>query len=222
MAATEATGNRLERRKAETRRKMVDAARAMLADGRSQSASIQEITDAADVGFGSFYNHFSSKAELFEVAVLDVLDEIGTALDSIGEQDEDPSERFARSVRMTVRFARTRPELARIVVRHGLDYLESDRGVAHRARRDLEAGIAAGVFRIRNPRLALASTAGALLATLQLSLLHPEEADDRSSDDLAENLLLMFGVPAKRARVLATRELPDLVVGQSAGHRPDQ
>jgi len=210
MAAKDGTVNRLERRKAETRRKMVDAARAMLADGRSQSASIQEITDAADVGFGSFYNHFDSKAELFEVAVLDVLDEIGEALDGIGELDEDPRVRFARSIRMAVRFAQARPELARIVVRHGLDYLDSDRGVAFRARRDLDAGIAAGVFKIRNPVLALASAAGALLATLQLSLTHPELVDDRSCDDLAENLLLMFGVPAERARALATCDLPDL------------
>jgi AcrR family transcriptional regulator len=212
MVSSSSGGGRLERRKAETRRKLVDAARAMLADGRSQSASIQQITEAADVGFGSFYNHFESKSELFEVAVLDVLDEIGEALDRLGDEGENPAERFARSIRLAARYARTRPELARIVVRHGLEYLDSDRGVAFRARRDIEAGIAAGLFHVKNPWIALASTAGALLATLQLSLTHPEEVDDASCDELAENLLIMFGITARKAHTLASRELPDLSV----------
>jgi AcrR family transcriptional regulator len=208
--ASSGSGGRLERRKAETRRKLVDAARGMLADGRSQGASIQQITEAADVGFGSFYNHFESKSELFEVAVLDVMDEMGEALDNLGDAGENPAERFARSIRLAARYARVRPELARIVVRHGLEYLDSDRGVAFRARRDIEAGIEAGLFHIKNPWLALASAAGALLATLQLSLTHPEEVDEESCDELAENLLIMFGVTARKAHTLVSRELPDL------------
>jgi len=33
---------------------------------------VLEITQAADVGMGSFYNHFDSKEQLFEAAVGDV------------------------------------------------------------------------------------------------------------------------------------------------------
>ena len=66
--------SRGERRKARTRQMLIDAARVMLAAGNATQASIQEITDAADVGFGSFYNHFSTKSEPFEAAVADVLD----------------------------------------------------------------------------------------------------------------------------------------------------
>ena len=59
--------SRVERRKAQTRQKLITAARAMLASDTAAQASIQEITDTADVGFGSFYNHFSSKAELLSL-----------------------------------------------------------------------------------------------------------------------------------------------------------
>ncbi|MGO9783539.1 MAG: hypothetical protein ACLPQY_27825 [Streptosporangiaceae bacterium] len=38
--------SRFQRRKAQTRRKLVDAALAMLADGRAQTATIQDITEA--------------------------------------------------------------------------------------------------------------------------------------------------------------------------------
>ena len=62
VPATEAaSANRLDRRKARTRQALIDAAVRLIADGRSERASIQEITEAADIGFGSFYNHFESK-----------------------------------------------------------------------------------------------------------------------------------------------------------------
>lgn len=204
------TGNRLERRKAQTRRKLLDAARVMLADGSAATASIQEITDAADVGFGSFYNHFPSKAELFEAAVADVMEEMGELLDKLSSTVEDPAAAFAQSVRLAGRLAHTRPQLAQVLVRHGLaTYIGSGEGLAPRALRDISAGIAAGRFRTDNAKLALACTAGSLLATLQVALTDPDFADDSVYDQLAEQLLRMLGVPAGEAHELATLPLPD-------------
>ena len=44
---------------------------------RSASSCIDPHSGKADVGFGSFYDHFSTKSELFEAAVADVLEELG-------------------------------------------------------------------------------------------------------------------------------------------------
>jgi AcrR family transcriptional regulator len=209
------TGSRLERRKAQTRRKLVDAARAMLADNRAERASIQDITESADVGFGSFYNHFTSKADLFEAAVADVLEETGELLDKLSDDLADPAAAFAQSVRLASRIARTRPEVARILVRHGMSYLDSDRGLAPRALRDITAAIAAGRFHVDNPKLALAATAGSLLTTLHLTLTDADFAAQPVDQQLAEHLLRMFGLPADEARELATAPLPAL--GPTAG-----
>ena len=57
--------SRLDRRKARTRQALIDAAVRLIAEGRGDRASIQEITEEADIGFGSFYNHFDSKEQLF-------------------------------------------------------------------------------------------------------------------------------------------------------------
>jgi len=46
------TVNRLDRRKAQTRAALVSAARDLLTSRDPAEVSIQEITDAADVGFG--------------------------------------------------------------------------------------------------------------------------------------------------------------------------
>ena len=63
--------NRLDRRKALTRAALIAAAQGFLAEQGRTDVSIQEITEAADVGFGSFYNHFTSKVRGFAAAMED-------------------------------------------------------------------------------------------------------------------------------------------------------
>jgi len=52
--------SRLERRKQRTRAALVKAAQRLIAEGKV-NVPVLEITRAADVGMGSFYNHFDSK-----------------------------------------------------------------------------------------------------------------------------------------------------------------
>lgn len=154
------------------------------------------------------YNHVTSKAELFETAVADVPEEMGELLDALSRGLADPAAAFAQSVRLVGRVAHRRPEATRILVSHGPEYLDSDRGLAPRALRDITAGIEAGRFRAASPMPALAGTAGSLLATVHLSLTDPDFADDTIYDQLAEHLLCMLGLPAEDARTPATTELP--------------
>lgn len=60
----EASVNRLERRKQRTRAALIKAAQTFIAAGKV-NVPVLEITQAADVGMGSFYNHFDSKEQLF-------------------------------------------------------------------------------------------------------------------------------------------------------------
>lgn len=180
----------------------------MLAEGTAHQSSIADITEAADVGFGTFYNHFSSKAELFDAAVEDALEEMGELLDKLSSDLDDPAAAFAQSVRLTGRLARIRPAIAQVMVRHGVGYMDSDRGLAPRALRDITAGIAAGQFYAPNPQLALTITAGALFTTLHKSLTDGAFSDDSIYDQLAEHLLRMLGMPPDEAHRLATVPLP--------------
>src|ERR1700739_1394333 len=92
--------NRLERRKQRTRAALVKAAQRLIAEGRV-NVPVLEITQAADVGMGSFYNHFESKEQLFEAAIADVLDAHGAMLDRLTASIDDPAETFATSFRLT-------------------------------------------------------------------------------------------------------------------------
>jgi AcrR family transcriptional regulator len=204
-----AASNRLDRRKALTRAALVSAARHLLTTRDPAEVSIQEITDAADVGFGSFYNHFASKQELFDVAVDEVMEDHGALLDKVTASIEDPAEVFATSVRITARFPKTHPELAKIIARTGLRYLTSSSGLAPRALRDVQRAREAGRFAFDDPALALACAGGALLGVLHLGLTQGgPRAVDRAADGLAFSLLRMFGLSESDARTLVSRPLP--------------
>src|SRR6185312_11931753 len=152
--------NRLERRKMRTRAALIRAAQAFMAEGKV-NVPVLEITQAADVGMGSFYNHFESKEQLFQTAINEVLDVHGALLDRLTADDEDPAETFARSFRLTGRLFRKRPDMSKVLLNSGLALLSADRGLAPRALRDITDATRAGRFRVADPALALAVAAGA-------------------------------------------------------------
>jgi AcrR family transcriptional regulator len=129
MAQTGRTPNRLERRKANTRAALVRAAQEFIADGRV-NVPILEITQTADVGMGSFYNHFETKEQLFQAAVADALEQHGAVLDELTRDLDDPAHIFAQSFRLTGRLHRRSPELSKVLLSNGLALAGSDSGLA--------------------------------------------------------------------------------------------
>jgi AcrR family transcriptional regulator len=201
--------NRLERRKMRTRAALIRAAQTFVAAGKL-NVPVLEITQAADVGMGSFYNHFDSKEELFQAAVNEVLDEIGAILDKLTGEGEDPAETFARSFRLVGRLFRQRPEMSRVLLNTGLTLISADRGLAPRAQRDIDAATRAGRFSVDDPMLALAVAGGALMGLGQLLHDQPERDDVETADRVTRDVLVMFGLPADEAAEICRRPLPDL------------
>lgn len=201
--------NRLERRKQRTRAALVKAAQTLIAEGRL-NVPVLEITQAADVGMGSFYNHFDSKEQLFEAAVADVLDTHGAVLDHLTADLEDPAAVFACSFRLSGRFFRKRPQESRILLANWGALLSSDKGLAPRALRDIKAAVAAGRFTVDDPELALAVAGGALLGVGHLLQTQPERDAGTTSDAATESVLRLFGMSADDAREVCALPLPDL------------
>jgi AcrR family transcriptional regulator len=200
--------NRLEQRKQRTRAALVKAAQRFIAEGKV-NVPVLEITQAADVGMGSFYNHFDTKEQLFEAAVADVLDAHGAVLDRLTASIEDPAETFATSFRLTGRLFRQRPQESEILLANGPALLSSERGLAPRALRDIQAATAAGRFDIDDPKLALAMAGGALLGLGQLLRDDPERDGAAAADKVTENVLRLLGLSADEAHAVCQRPLPD-------------
>ncbi|TQC44912.1 TetR/AcrR family transcriptional regulator [Rhodococcus sp. WS4] len=201
--------SRLERRKARTRAALIRAAQTFIAEG-NLNVPVPEITQAADVGMGSFYNHFDSKEQLYQAAVEAALETHGELLDQLTGDLEDPAETFAQAFRLTGRLFRLQPDLSRILLNNAPALITADRGLAPRAQRDIEAATTAGRFTVRDPELALVLTAGAIMGLGQLLHDRPDRDDAETTDALAEDLLRTFGLTPDDAREVSRRPLPDL------------
>jgi len=201
--------NRLERRKQRTRSALIQAAQGFIAAGKL-NVPVLEITQAADVGMGSFYNHFQSKEELFDAAVADVLDTHGALLDALTASIDDPAETFACSFRLTGRLFRRRPQESQILLSNGLSLMSSERGLAPRALRDIKAAAKAGRFHVDDARLALSVAGGALLGLGKLLQDEPERDDAAAADRVTEDVLRLFGLSTAEAHEICQRPLPDI------------
>lgn len=199
---------RVDRRKVRTRRAMVDAAVRLISEGRGERATVQEITEEADIGFGSFYNHFESKEQLFATAAGEMLEQWGQLMDEATAGIEDPAEVFATSLRMSGRLGWTHPDLARFLAGAGLETLRRPDGLAPRALRDIQLAQAAGRFAPGVAEVGLSAVAGGLIEVLRLRAEDPESMTEAAVDDLARGLLRYFGLSDDDAAAIVAKPLP--------------
>lgn len=201
--------SRAERRKAMTRAALLRAAQAYLAEGNTAIA-VLDITKRADVGLGSFYNHFDSKDQLFDAAVENALELHAELLDVLVPDDGDPAHVFAQRFRLAGRMHRLEPELSKVVLSRGISLLHTELGFTPRARRDVQRAIASGQFTVTDPDLAMALAFGAAMALGQLLHDQPDRDAAESADAATEALLVMLGMSRARARKRAHGPLPEL------------
>jgi AcrR family transcriptional regulator len=86
------TPDRHARRREATRRKLLDATKTLIGRHGVDSIRIQEITDEADVGFGSFYNHFPSKDAIVEAVLAETIGAQGAEINALAAGLDDPAE----------------------------------------------------------------------------------------------------------------------------------
>ena len=205
------TTNRRDRAKARTRSALVHSAQRFIREGRRHTP-ILEITKAADVGLGSFYNHFESREALFAAAVDEALDALGARLDQLGAGLDDPAEVLAQGFRLTGRLFRQEPELMQVAMSAGPGLMEAQHGLVPYARRDLEAGIRAGRFSVSDPELALGMVVGSALCLGEILRQQPQRDAASSADRMAAALLRMLGVSAQEADQIVSAPLPEVTV----------
>lgn len=158
---------RRERRKAETRRRLMAAAQQLVAEKGVAAVRISDVSDRAEVGFGTFYTYFDSKDALIE-AVVEAA--VSTAAEDIGTDAsliEDPAEAVAASFLRFVRFADESPEVARILVHLTNADALFEQALLTYARDVLQRGLASGRLEIPAVEVALTQISAAALATMR-------------------------------------------------------
>ncbi|MCC8403318.1 TetR/AcrR family transcriptional regulator [Paraburkholderia sp. MMS20-SJTN17] len=209
------------RRKRETRARLLDAALRLMAEKGMEGVAINEITEAADVGFGSFYNHFDSKDAIYSTLVDNVFEEFADMLDRLAAGISDPAEVVAVSVRHTILRARHDPVWGRFLIREGFSAGTLSRGLGHRLLRDIGHGIEAKRFAVADPLIGFLAVGGTVLSAIaaELNYVIPGAAAAGVLEELgfdgehipertAAMLLQTLGLKRAEAEKVATRALP--------------
>jgi len=214
---TEATGQPAEReprgarRKRETRKRLLEAAFRLVAERGIDAVAVNEITEAADVGFGSFYNHFDSKEAIYAAVVEWLFDDFADWLDRLLTDVSDPARVLSASVRYTILRAQGEPLWGRFLVREGFSVRTVSHGLGRRLLRDIRAGIAAERFQSSDAFLSFIAVAGTVLAALSASSI--DLGGEFSTKDLPERtaaiVLRTLGVDPGEADAIAAEPLPE-------------
>jgi AcrR family transcriptional regulator len=209
------------RRKRETRGRLLEAALRLMAKKGMEGVAINEITEAADVGFGSFYNHFESKEAIYGAVMEWVFEDFADALDRLVSAIADPAEVVSVSVRHTLLRAQREPVWGQFLIREGFSARVLERGLGQRLLRDINKGIASGRFKREDALMSFLSVGGTVLASISVWLQFHQAHGTRATtidqlgfnvDDLpqrvAKMLLLTLGLTRLEAEKIAYRPLP--------------
>lgn len=207
MAGAPASTSRFDRRRAQTRSALISAAQELLVEGRT-GVPIQEVTERADVGIGTFYNHFDSKDALFAAAIESALAQWAESLDAVDDGTTDPAATFARSFRLTGRLHRLEPQLSRVLLTQGHALSQSPDGMGPRARRDIRAAQEAGRFREVDVDRAMVVVTGAMIELGHLLHERPELDEAETVDGVASDVLVALGLDRAEAERLCAEPLP--------------
>ena len=197
---------RVARRRERTRRRLIEAAREVIAERGVEALRLRDVTTRADVGFASLYHHFADKDALVDAVFAETLEAVAATTIAAVRDVADAAEAVAIAHRAFLRVADADPPLARLIVQlDGADALFATHMTGY-ARPVFERGIAEGRFTIDDLDTMLAFTMGGTLGVVRAALA------GALADDVAERsarvLLRAAGLPEDEAIEIAARPLP--------------
>jgi AcrR family transcriptional regulator len=188
----EAAETRQDKRKVRTRAALIAAASEMaLSEGTG--VSIQAITDKADVGFGSFYNHFPSKEALFTAAAHEALNSWEIEVAERTASIADPLTRLATTLRLYVRMNKTHADIAKILNRTAPEMIEYPFTFSSHFQKTLEELGNKKVVDISSIPLGVLAIRSTLKQILAIRENNPKFSDTEA-DQVVEMMLVMLKV----------------------------
>lgn len=195
--------SRNERRKRETRERLLEAALRLMAERGMAGVAINEITEAADVGFGSFYNYFDSKEAIHAALVQQVFEDFGDALDRLVQNVGDPAEAISHCIRHALLRARREPLWGQFLLREGYSLSAITNGLGRRLLRDIGRGVEAK--RLQAPDLFMSFIAAGGIVLAAIAAEQQTGSEDSQQAALVKSLGMVVGdLPERTATMVLT------------------
>lgn len=205
--------SRTARKKIKTRQALIDAARLLVLEKRGGKISIQEITDKADVGLGTFYNYFTSKQEIYTAVLNSMVEEFRNGLSRLRSRLKDPATIVALTVKYCARESLLNEEWKNFLSFSKVKdeyYLEQ---TSEQCLADVLKGVKAGRFKVQDGDFARNLIQG------MLRYVSREMTEGRMGieavNETASCVLRMLGIPDVVARAIVQIPLPAVAIDKT-------
>jgi AcrR family transcriptional regulator len=197
------------RKREKTRKKLLEAAKRVMAEKGAEGTAITEIAAAADVAPGTFYNYFRTREEILDAVAASLVEEFRAVMTAIQKRIDDPAERIAVAIRLFLErvkedrlwgwfMARYAPSLP--VLRDQTRNIIREQIVAD--------GLKRGRFHLPSTRAVGDLIAGTSVTALRSIL--EGRASVAIASEVAELVLRGLGVSLQEAAEVARRPIPSL------------
>jgi len=201
---------RTERKKAEIRLRLLRVAYKVMSKNNMDDISIAKLAEAADIGFGTFYNYFESIDDLSSQVMACVINDLGRRNDlaTVELKSTNPVAVQAISIRLTMREMLTdlmwkwwlnQPELLAEHMRQNFHSY----GV-----RDLKIGIESGRYAISEDEVEAVWSQQMWMLVGGIKTILNQTTDDMDEKHLITIIMRAMGTSPERAIELAEMDLP--------------
>lgn len=203
---------RLARKREKTRQALIDAA-TLLVDARGHEfISIQDITDQANVGLGTFYNYFDNKQMIFEAALDEIRQRFEIRLDTLRSSLTDPASRIAVTIQFCFMEALDNEEWKVFLAKSGLEGEHLLLQDPAQCLADIETGAKRGRFKIDNPAFVSNLICGmARHITVEIA---SGKLERDAIPNTTRYVLRMLGLPELVAKAITQTPLPPVAAQQ--------
>jgi AcrR family transcriptional regulator len=210
-AAKTAAMSRGLKSKLRTRKKLIDSVQRLIAVKGFEQMTIEDITNGADVGFGTFYNHFHSKEDIATALFVERNHEIEQFIAKINEFESDRARSIAYVQKLFLTHAIQNEVWGWFIVRSHASHKAMTDSFNEQAKADIAEGLASGRFDVTCVEAAAQITIAGLMAAMR-SLLEGE-APPNIVNNTVECFMRLYGLSPTEAKEIASIELPTDVTG---------
>ena len=205
-----AAETRIPWRRIETRARLLRAAYEVVSIKGVDAATIQEITECAHVGFGTFFNYFKSKDEVAACLLDCIINDLARRNDLATQpfKTSEPARVMPVSVRLTLREAARDPVWRWWAMRPDLLADRMRRGFAPFGTRDMRLAIKAGYYALDDTDV---ETTWAIMVWMMVGALCDIVAGHypaKHEKYVVEMITRVAGASSEAARLLVANPLP--------------
>ena len=191
-----------------TRRKLIHAARALIYEKGAEEVTIQEVTQAAGLATGSFYNYFRNKRDMLDGIVEHFRSEFEQSLDPTRRNLSDPAMKLAVTLKYYFKQSQENHSWCTFMTKSGLNNEISLIQSEQQCLEDIRAGLRGGRFRTEDP-LITQSLITAMTSHVCMEL-QKVRLSSSAINETVRHILRMLGLPDIAAKAFADAPLPDI------------